>query len=218
MFLYAVIFSSLIELVVSLVYPHLNDSWRWYMFVSLPIQLPTFMLGFVTFFLIYDTEGKKEPIARKTIIDTIKYLFTVTIGAELIFFIIKFAALRTIDISVYTPRVYIESVMLVCLILFLANGYFVVLKNKLFRFFGKISYSLYLTHFAILAFISKLSIYLNIAKHMNVYVEYLFLLFVTLLLSSAISYGTHALIEKPGQTFGKYVSKKLIRDIMPSGE
>jgi peptidoglycan/LPS O-acetylase OafA/YrhL len=211
-FLYSIIFTTLIELILPIISPNLNGGdLQFALFATLPIQLPTFILGFVSFFLIYNKDGKKESADKKTIIDTIKYLFAVTLIAEIIFIIVKFALLKTIDTSLTTPRIYIESVILVCLVISLANGYFSILKNKLFQFFGKISYSLYLTHFLILMLISRTALYIAMAKHMNIYVEYAFLFVLGTIIASVISYITYILIEKPGQELGKYVSKKLVK-------
>jgi peptidoglycan/LPS O-acetylase OafA/YrhL len=213
-FLYSLIFATFVELILPIMFPQvLSDDWKFFLFFSLPIQLPTFMLGFISFFLIYDKDGEKKSANNKTTIDTIKYLFCATLISEILFVLTKFIILKQIDVSLITPRIYIESVILVCLVLALANGYLPILKNKLFQFFGKISYGLYLTHFLTLMLISKLPIYIKIAKYINnVYIEYIFLLIITLIAGSIISYITYMFIETPGQKLGKIISDKFIKE------
>jgi len=58
--------------------------------------------------------------------------------------------------------------------------------------------------------ISKLPVYIEMAKHMNVYTEYVFLFIISITISSIVSYLTYTIVEKPGQKFGKYLSKKVL--------
>jgi len=209
-FLYSIILAFIIETTSLMIFSHAtDDSWKGFLLYSLPIQLPVFMLGFVSFFLVYNADGKISNTDHTSIIKTIAYIFSIAFITEALFLIIEFIFLHKIDRSIIDLRIYIKSIVLLCLVVYLAKGYLSVLNNALFRFLGKISYSLYLTHFMTLMLIARSSIYISSVKHMNMYSEYIFLLIITVTISSIISYITYTLIERPGQTFGKYISKKL---------
>jgi len=61
-----------------------------------------------------------------------------------------------------------------------------------------------------LMLISRLPLYIRIAEHMSLYMEFVFLFLAGTIASSAISLIAHKFIEKPGQDLGRYLSKKII--------
>jgi peptidoglycan/LPS O-acetylase OafA/YrhL len=88
-----------------------------------------------------------------------------------------------------------------------------ILNSHFFKFIGKISYGIYLTHLIVLIFLTPIFIdYLNYFDIKNVYilwfVSLLFLLFITI----AFSYFVTIFVEVPMAKFGNNMIKKSISD------
>lgn len=206
-FVWSLIFTSIIELSFPIIFPIVStDIWNSLLFWSIPIQIPHFILGFIAFFLIFKNEN------NESFIKNFYYLLKISLIVEIIFILLKYIISHHIDISMATPRVYIESIFLFGLVLLLSKGYLPILKNKVLQYIGKISFSIYLTHPFIVIFISNSQIYKNIAQNIkNGYVEYIFLFLISVLFSILICTVTFKLIEQPGQKLGMFISKKIVQ-------
>ncbi len=207
-FVWSLVIACLIELVLPLLFPaNISENIKTFLFYSVPIQLPTFMLGFVVFFLLFKKDQELKPISyMKEFMLLLETVFT----CEIAFVIIKFLITHSIDISIATPRVYIESVCFLGVILLFSKGYAYFLQNKVLQYIGKISYSIYLIHFISFIIITKNNLYPGFASHFtNDYVEYIFLFIATSILSIIIASITFRYIELPGQKLGTYLFKKI---------
>lgn len=207
-FLWTLAIASIIELLLPLFFTSVGENVKIILFYSIPIQLPSFMLGFVAFFLLFK---KNEDGSSPSLLKEFSFLFISTSVCEILFLIIRFLLGNPLDISLITPRVYMESVLLLGLVLLLSKGYLFFLQNKVLQYIGKVSYSVYLIHFISFAIITKNSFYPKIAGYFtNGYEEYIFLFIITSTLSVGIASLTFWLIESPGQKFGSYFSKKVV--------
>jgi len=85
------------------------------------------------------------------------------------------------------------------------------LENSFFKFYGKISYSLYLIHFSILYIFSKLMFnYLpNLPYPSHYFLIHFSLFLVTTVIATGVSYLVYRLIELPAHTLSIQVGKKI---------
>jgi|WetSurMetagenome_2_1015567.scaffolds.fasta_scaffold22045_4 peptidoglycan/LPS O-acetylase OafA/YrhL len=85
------------------------------------------------------------------------------------------------------------------------------LENKFFKFYGKISYSLYLIHFSILYIVSKLMFnYLpNLPYSDHYFLIHFSLFFFTTAIATGVSYLVYRYIEMPSHQLSIQVGKKL---------
>lgn len=208
-FLWTLGIASLIEFVLPLSFPvSIIESVKIFLFYSIPIQLPVFMLGFVAFFLLFKNKKENGTISRKK--EFLSLLITTGIY-EIAFVIIKYFLTHTVDTSLITPRVYIEAVCFLGLILALSKGCVSFLQNSVLQYIGKVSYSIYLIHFISFAIVTKNSLYPRFAAHFtNGYEEYIVLFVLVSAVSIAIASITFKYIEQPGQQLGARISKQLV--------
>jgi peptidoglycan/LPS O-acetylase OafA/YrhL len=104
----------------------------------------------------------------------------------------------------------VESLIYGALLVGLAIKAPAVLVNRLTRFYGKISYSVYLSHATTLYLMSKIfaTIYAHVA---SVTLAYLMSLSVGLIVVTVLSWLTYRFIETPGNNLGKAVIRALQR-------
>ncbi|MGB8815779.1 MAG: acyltransferase [Minisyncoccia bacterium] len=199
-------FACLIELLLPMFLPAIaSENTKIFLFYTIPIQLPTFLLGFIAFFMLRENEHKPFWMLKE-----FTSLLLIVSASEIIFLALRYFIFHNIDISLITPRVYIESVLFLGLVLLLAKGYVSFLQNKVFQYIGKISYSIYLVQFIAFFIITKNSIYPIVASYFhNGVEEYIFLSVATILLCVGISSLTFKYIETPGQKLGNYIYKKV---------
>jgi len=196
----------LTSFIINFIAPGQSPSdWYLNLFFSLPIQLPHFILGFFLFFLIFKDDkamDKESGAAYKEIKDI--FLWTVLI--EVIFIGISYLLFGRIDVSIISPRVYIQSILLSFFILFVSKNYLYFSKIKIFskvvEYIGKVSYSLYLTHWFVLIFITHNIYYLRFFGSSSPYLEFFGLFGLTAILGVVVSSATYLLIEGPGQRLG----------------
>lgn len=161
------------------------ELWNTFFFFSLPSQLAVFAVGICFFFLL------KEPFSTINYKRQVWVLFLLL--ANILF-----------GKSYFVPN-YIAVTLLFCLIaLFMSKYSFVLLNNPILRVFGKLSYSLYLVHFAVLFWLQKYYIFTmefnSMVKNLFVYISfYMLVLFISFVVSSIF----YNLIEKPFQKLGK---------------
>ena len=167
--------------------------WNAYIVFSLPSQLPSFACGVIMFFLI-TTPREKWLISNHTILILIALLF--------------------LDLMV--EKKYFYSSITLFAMVFTLFGYVLsrsetsIFVNPISKFIGKISYSMYLTHFAILFWMEKLK-FINFVPIHNVYFGILNLVIrfsILLILTGLLSTLFFKFIEIPFQKLGKQLSKR----------
>lgn len=184
-------FASLINFFFKFIFSKINpinDNTLWNNYLNLwfPEQLPVFALGFILFFLWNDKRN-----------------LNIHTGKELIILI-------TLLIVCSVLSILNHSITFLFGVFFLAFSYYLssfkpkLFVNKIFVFFGKISYSIYLTHFLIIQLVHKF-----LVGHIsNPLVQLGVTLLLSLLFIVAISIMTYRYIELPGIYLGKALISK----------
>jgi peptidoglycan/LPS O-acetylase OafA/YrhL len=154
-----------------------------YLYLFLPNQLPVFTLGIVLYFII---------VEKQTIFD-ISYKSILLISS---FILLNLSTGR----NVIFHEITLFGIGFMLLAIGLSKGKSKLLINPLLIHIGKISYSMYLVHFAVLHFIKKLSAIYPIE---NVYANFTVRYLSVIILTAAISTITYNFIEIPFQKIGK---------------
>ena len=188
---HAVLF-TLISLIVSIIlkygllkFPLIGHErlWNEFLFLYFPSQLPIFGLGIIAFFLI------------------IKKDFQVSA----IYFLI-FAAL--IGIHFFRPIIpahFLYGIAFLILIFSLSKYELSLFVNRFTVFMGKISYSAYLVHFAVLHWLAHFDFvdFISIDGLAAGLFNFLIRFFVVVLLTSGVSWVFYRFVEQPFVKFGK---------------
>lgn len=161
--------------------------WQEFLFLFFPCQLPVFLLGGALFYLV----NIKNFPGKGGLPFILLYLFAVLIIFSL-GFILK------------NPLPY----HFLFAIAFCGAGYLLdrkplkIFVNRFSVYIGKISFSLYLTHFAALYFMAKSDL-MNFSPSpiLNLAIRYCFLLAISCIISSI----TYRLIEEPGRNLGRKI-------------
>jgi peptidoglycan/LPS O-acetylase OafA/YrhL len=165
--------------------------WGGYLIKYFPSQLPVFALGIMLFFMVAKQEMLSS-ISGKSILIFVGLILvqlvtkTNFIFANHIIFSIAFLLLG-IGVSKYRPR---------------------ILVNKLMNYIGKISFSIYLVHFAV---IFALTDYNLIDFHSNAVISFAIRFVVVLALSIGIASLTYSSIEEPFVHLGKRIITRMER-------
>ncbi len=173
-------------------YPLIPDRslWDLFLFFYLPNQLPVFACGIIMFFIITvpKNEWKIKP----------EYLFYLAI---------------LILVQIATGTTLLFELNMQFAIAFIILGYslskkqFFIVVNPITRYIGKISFSMYLVHFAILNWLveSKIldvfSIRINHVEILNVAIRFLILLVLSVIVSTFF----YHVIENPFQKIGRKI-------------
>jgi len=112
-------------------------------FLSLwfPSQLPVFLIGFLLYFLVRDYSGRLS-------ISRLRAILVISLVAMLLLSIVPFSVSRTGN-SLYVIYAILFAIFSFCL----ANGALTILVNRYICYLGKVSFSAYLWHFAIISYI-----------------------------------------------------------------
>lgn len=195
-----------------LAYPWILYQPLWYNFVQLWFfnQLPAFFLGIVTYFLLHShlhaSDGEADPRA-----DWRRDGLLMIAASVVLFPLLAFETTSVIP----TPATY--GLIFLLLVVGLARFPLRFFVNPLFRFFGMISYSAYLSHVAVLKFVGPIvrnSLVGTAEKSGFVLPEPIVL--VAVLVSGAagiavVSYATYRLIEQPSIHAGRLLIRRLER-------
>jgi len=171
----------------------------------LPTQIPVFAFGFLLYFFVKSFDGKISSTYNRLL-------------AIFSMLMMVYLAIRPDPYNLFHGKITLYTAYAACFALFafaLSQGVFKWLVNPLFCYIGKISYSIYLLHFAVLSIFTG---------DIKTFIEYLapdigtnwffftsFYLCVVLI-SLAASTLTYYLIEKPSIAFGnKIISRVSVR-------
>ncbi|GAA4003300.1 acyltransferase [Hymenobacter fastidiosus] len=174
-------------------YPLIPETalWNNYLFLSFPIQLPTFAMGIVLYFLLRPAAaplaGPPDPARAGLLLLTVALLAARFTLGELV------------------PNYLCFGVCFVLLTYALAQYPVRALVNPFTIYVGKISYSMYLTHLAVLHMMQQFQLTDFILKpDLGAGLANYGLRYLTLLgLDLAVATLTYQLIEKPGMVLSK---------------
>ncbi|RYE11681.1 MAG: acyltransferase [Sphingobacteriales bacterium] len=187
-----VLFAVVLRILFVLLLRHLTlvpdqQLWGDFLFMFLPNQLQIFAIGIVMYFVLFAKE--KGDLSHKSIlIIAILLLTELATGSGIILPAIFFWALGF------------------CLLIAGLHKY--QLRSSLFVpviYIGEISYSMYLSHFAVLFAMDRYSFYdlfPGSSPYINFFTNFLLLFGITILTSTVL----HYLIDKPFQQLGKKIA------------
>lgn len=187
-----------VRVILYLIFSHFqlieNDElWSVFLYFYLPNQLPIFALGIVLYYIIKDNYAFK-------ISPNMIYLSVLVILIQLVS--IKFMLLHLIF-----------GIGFVILGIALSKNYLKFIVNPILIFIGKISFSMYLVHFAVLSWLSEFGMvdYIIISNPFTATINYLIRLLIVIIITALISFGFYKLVELPMQNVGKRLITKLNR-------
>ena len=158
------------------------DLWQEFLFFYFPSQLPVFSLGIILFFLVSEKEGIKQFSGTPLLI--LSGLILVQLATGIDFF----------------PAHLLYGAGFLVLAFSLAKFPSRVLVNPFFTNIGKISYSMYLVHFAVLYWLNRI----HFIDYSTVgWQNYCLRFIIVVSLSSGISALLYNLVEVPFQKLGK---------------
>ncbi|WGK69412.1 acyltransferase [Candidatus Haliotispira prima] len=162
-----------------------------YLYFYFPNQLALFGLGIIAYFVIIQKDIK--------VFSSFNYLL---LSAWCIFYLI---------VGLSLPSHFIFGIAFFLLIISLAKYENVILVNKATIFLGKISYSVYLSHIAILYWLRKFHLldFIDIQGDWDRILNYLLGLALTIVLSVTVSWVLFKVVEEPFQKMGKNIILKL---------
>lgn len=166
----------------------------WYFYFWLPNQLPIFMLGIILFHLL------KHPVRISKTGASLIILLSCA-GLLGVFYAIKYFKLEDI-----VPEHVLVGILFSCIVFAMSQARIGLLENRVTRYLGKLSFSMYLWHFFVLecvAFVIRRVV--PAAPGIQLAILYLFSIPLICLVSS-ISYHK---VELAGMKLGKKVIDKL---------
>ncbi|WP_212000345.1 acyltransferase [Chitinophaga sp. HK235] len=168
--------------------------WGDFLTLYLPAQLPVFACGIIMYFLI-STPRNEWAVSPRSIL------------AITTLFILNFAVGDSVLIS--APVVF--SVLFIGLGYSLAKQDFRIVVNPLIRYFGKISYSMYLVHFAVIHWLTKSGVFNEgqITDMRTAIQSVAFKYLCVVILSAILATFFYHLVEVPFQNLGKQIIKRV---------
>lgn len=182
------LFSTVFSLLLKDTGADINNYLRY----NLVAKLPIFSLGMLAYHFFAD----KEAITKLKL-------------SSLVFFTI------TLFVFCYTSvsRDFLFSVVFFFLLVILTRKAYVLFSNKIFAKIGTISFSLYLTHFAIMSLFNRFECFRwmesKITDSTSAYLCYILGYLCLFSVSFIVSSITYRLIEVPGQNLGRKLIKRL---------
>jgi peptidoglycan/LPS O-acetylase OafA/YrhL len=170
-----------------------NELWERFAFVWLPNQLPIFLFGICTYFVLFGQAGRLTTYFREGSRVRIACWFTL---AALILLLTP----QLLD----DPRaVFLYGAAFALLALCLYRQPYRWLVNRPLQHIGKISFSGYLTHFFMLQVARKLLAKVHAGDHLSPDLYFAATVVIALAGTVLISTLTYHFVEVPGQTAGK---------------
>jgi peptidoglycan/LPS O-acetylase OafA/YrhL len=161
-----------------------KDLWGNYLFFYLPTQLPVFALGILLYFLV-----RAEPKQESGIV-------SVGVPALLLF---------TIYVGWNGLGWYLLPTCFVAAVYAMSRWRLVLLNNRITRFYGTLSYGLYICHWGVLTGMKKagLTDFVSPTTPSMAALNYGLRMALLLVIGGLVSYALHRLIELPFQDMGK---------------
>lgn len=188
------IFSIFVKLILQLFFMkfHLISDdrlWGEYLFLYFPSQLPVFCLGILLYFIIIENESIRNISGKSILVFSGLILAQLGTGIQFIF-----------------PNHILFSIGFLLLAFAISTFRFILIVNQIVNYIGKISFSMYLVHFAVLHWLTRLNFidYLD-SGTLNYIVRFSIVSVLTIFVSS-ILYKT---IEVPFQEIGKRIISRL---------
>jgi len=168
---------------------HSDNLYRAHAYYWLPNQLPVFMLGVLSFFLLPYLIRLRDHPQSFAIASALLLLgwFVVPKGGQ-----------------VFTAHIYF-SLAFACLTAALLIHPFSLLVNRTTIGLGKISFSVYLTHTLIINLVHQVSDYFSFFRYLPRTVLHLIMGLVVLLFTLALSVVMYRFIETPGINLGRRI-------------
>lgn len=174
---------------------------NWFLYFWFPNQAPVFMLGIVLFFALQKYRVKS------------RFKCYAGIAVSTVLLLIFMYYRRDIDPLNIIPEHTIVPIFFAVNIFFLAQCPIKILDNRITRFFGEISFSLYLVHFIV---VYVLADYCPLPA--DPFAQFAVLLVLTLLISGAIAKLTYQTIELKGIALGdKLIKRRVIKRELDPG-
>lgn len=160
--------------------------WNEYLFFYFPNQLPVFALGILMYFCITESENNRSLNLSGKVLLILVFIILLQLVTGIkdlflsnhILFGIAFLIFG-IALSKYKPK---------------------LLVNPVVNYIGKLSFSMYLVHFAVLYWLKRFDL-INYTE--NVELNYIIRFYIVVLITLAFSSLTYKLIEVPSQKIGK---------------
>jgi peptidoglycan/LPS O-acetylase OafA/YrhL len=166
-----------------------------FMRTSILVQMPVFALGMVAFF-VFERFIRGRALSRV-------WGFLLAVGAMLTYDSLIAGRLPPVFASIYG-----QGIIYSMLLIGLAVTPFGLLVNPVSRFYGKISYSVYLNHPTFVFVLTPVYRFVY-SVDARPTIQYGTCLLLTLLILTAVAYGTYRLVERPGMRLGSFLMRRL---------
>jgi peptidoglycan/LPS O-acetylase OafA/YrhL len=181
-------------------------SWWTFLYCYLPNQLPVFLLGVVLYFLIVE----KQSLPVYPLVHSGKFIVTVSV-----LILGELASKKNIltrfilNVSVFDNHILFAAAFSL-FIIGISKFKFKLFVNPLVGYIGKISYSMYLTHFLIVKWMTKANFLDFIENDLgNYFIRFMVITVITM----AFSTITYYVIERPFQNCGKKIIAMLEKKV-----
>jgi peptidoglycan/LPS O-acetylase OafA/YrhL len=172
--------------------PLISDAQLWgkYLKLYLPNQMPVFALGILMFFLIRKEHEEGDRAAIRPL----------PLVISTVLLIAQFA----LGIQALPPHV-VCGMAFIVLGIALGRREFVVLVNPVFVHLGRVSYSMYLVHFAVLHWLATFGggDYLPVTDSSSAMINYMIRLCILATTTVAVATMFYWLVEQPTQRIGR---------------
>ena len=188
-------------------HPLISDRQIWNLFLVywLPSQLPFFALGFVLYFLLRDTISN-QAVSESSLKSQLKRTLTPLLLISLCMAVFSYVSKAQLGILGF-----LYGLALLGLAVSLSQHSVSFLVNRFWCYLGKISYSAYITHLAVLSvakgFLQKALSLLNL--NLPPTINFILLLAILLAGTIAVSAVTYKFIEMPGLKLGRTLIAKI---------
>jgi peptidoglycan/LPS O-acetylase OafA/YrhL len=171
-----------------------QQTWKDFLFFYLPSQLPVFAMGIVLYFLI----NSDKKIKTKNIFLLMIFILALSV--------LLFPFIKQVHI--------IFSAVAIVFVYLLSKKQWKIFVNPFFCYLGEISYSMYISHFAVLYYLGKLHLadYIHVTSVASSFINYLIRLTILIALSSILATILNKTVEQGFQKLGKKIIAYLSRN------
>lgn len=190
---YFFIFTLLFRFVLQFVLHKLHvipskELWDYYLFLYFPSQLPIFSLGVIMYFVVIESASWTNISGKAVLLLSGMVLFQLLTG------------------KLFFPNHILFGIGFLFLGIGLSRYNFKLMVNPIVDYIGRISFSMYLVHFAVLYWLNQLS-FIDYSANgpLNYIIRYCLVVMITILISTFF----YRVIEVPFQNIGKNIINKL---------